>query len=62
MKRTPPELAGYPGCKTTQGIPQWIINRIPPHRVYVEPYLGSGAIWQRFRARRRYRSGSMLAA
>ncbi len=49
MKRIPPELTGYPGCKTTQGIPQWIINRIPPHRVYVEPYLGSGAIWQRIR-------------
>ncbi len=47
MKRIPPELTGYPGCKTTQGIPQWIINRIPPHRVYVEAFLGSGAIWER---------------
>lgn len=26
------------------GVAQWIINQIPPHRVYIEPFLGGGAI------------------
>lgn len=34
----------YPGGKNGSGVYQAIINQIPPHRVYVEPFLGSGAI------------------
>lgn len=26
------------------GVTQWIINQIPPHRVYIEPFLGGGAV------------------
>lgn len=26
------------------GVAQWIINQIPPHRTYIEPFLGGGAI------------------
>lgn len=34
----------YPGAKNGAGVYQTIINQIPPHDVYIEPYLGSGAI------------------
>lgn len=34
----------YPGGKAAAGIYQTIINQIPPHRVYIEPFLGGGAI------------------
>lgn len=34
----------YPGAKNAAGIPQWIINQMPPHRIYVELFMGSGAI------------------
>ena len=34
----------YPGGKNQAGVPQRIISQFPPHRVYVEPFLGSGAI------------------
>jgi DNA adenine methylase len=34
----------YFGGKNQSGVFQRIINLIPPHRVYVEPFLGSGAI------------------
>jgi len=34
----------YPGGKNGAGVAQKLINQIPPHRVYVEPFLGSGAI------------------
>lgn len=36
--------AGYPGGKAGSGIYQRIINQIPPHEIYVEPFLGGGAI------------------
>jgi site-specific DNA-adenine methylase len=26
------------------GVAQWIINQVPPHRIYIEPFLGGGAI------------------
>ncbi len=35
----------YPGSKW--GLAGWICERIPPHRVYVEPYFGSGAVFFR---------------
>jgi hypothetical protein len=34
----------YPGGKAQDGTFQKIINQMPPHRVYVEPFLGGGAI------------------
>ena len=34
----------YPGAKNGAGVFQTIINQIPPHEVYIEPYLGGGAI------------------
>lgn len=34
----------YPGGKNGAGIYQRIINHMPPHRVYIEPFLGSGAV------------------
>jgi len=36
--------ASYPGGKNGSGVYQAIINLMPPHRVYVEPFLGNGAI------------------
>jgi DNA adenine methylase len=35
---------GYLGGKAGAGVYQTIINRMPPHRVYIEPFLGSGAV------------------
>ena len=35
---------GYPGGKNAAGVYQKIINLMPPHRVYIEPFLGGGAI------------------
>ena len=34
----------YPGGKSGAGVYQRIINLIPPHRVYIEPFLGGAAI------------------
>lgn len=34
----------YTGGKSQAGTYQTIINQIPPHRVYIEPFLGMGAI------------------
>jgi len=34
----------YAGGKNQAGLYQWIINRMPPHSVYVEAFLGSGAV------------------
>ncbi|MEE8206898.1 MAG: DNA adenine methylase [Nitrospinaceae bacterium] len=39
----------YPGAKNGAGVYQTIINQIPPHDIYIEPYLGSGAILRRKR-------------
>ena len=35
---------GYLGGKAGAGVYQTIINRMLPHRVYVEPFLDSGAV------------------
>ena len=35
---------GSPGGKSGAGVFQRIINLLPPHQVYVEPFLGGGAI------------------
>ena len=34
----------YPGGKNGAGVYQAIICQMPPHQVYVEPFLGSGAV------------------
>lgn len=36
----------YPGGKAGSGAYQKIINQMPPHRVYIEPFLGAGAVMQ----------------
>jgi site-specific DNA-adenine methylase len=37
----------YPGGKSASGAYQQIINQIPPHRVYVEAFVGGGAVFER---------------
>lgn len=39
----------YPGGKNGSGAYQTIINQIPPHRIYLELFLGSGAVFRRIR-------------
>lgn len=34
----------YPGGKAGAGVSQKIINLMPPHRVYIEPFLGDAAV------------------
>ena len=34
----------YPGGKAGAGVYQTLINLMPPHDVYIEPFLGGGAI------------------
>ena len=38
------EKTSYPGGKAGSGVYQKIINLMPPHRVYVEGFLGGGSI------------------
>jgi DNA adenine methylase len=38
------DLRSYPGGKAGSGVYQTIINLMPPHSGYVEPFLGGGAI------------------
>jgi DNA adenine methylase len=40
----------YPGGKNAPGVYHTIINQMPPHDTYVEPFLGSGAILRLKRA------------
>lgn len=39
------DINNYPGSKYASGSYQQIINRIPPHKTYIEPFVGSGAIF-----------------
>jgi hypothetical protein len=36
---------GYPGGKGASGCVQQVINQMPPHRVYIEPFVGGGAVF-----------------
>ncbi len=40
------ELMAYPGGKNGAGVYQTLINLMPPHDVYIEPFLGGGAVMQ----------------
>jgi len=41
-------MIGYPGSKAGSGVYQRIISQMPPHNVYVEPFLGTGAVlWRK---------------
>lgn len=44
---------GFPGGKAGAGTYQKIINQIPPHDIYIEAFLGGGAIMERKRPARR---------
>ena len=35
---------GYPGGKSGPGVYHRLINLMPPHAVYCEPFLGGGAV------------------
>jgi hypothetical protein len=37
----------YPGGKNLAGVYQWIIDLLPTHSVYAEPFVGSGGILRR---------------
>ena len=39
----------YPGGKNGSGVPQTLINQMPPHKVYIEGFFGGGAVirWKR---------------
>lgn len=37
-------MSTYPGGKNGSGVYQFIINQMPPHQTYIEPFLGGGAI------------------
>lgn len=39
------DINNYPGSKYASGSFQQIINLIPPHDTYIEPFFGSGAIF-----------------
>lgn len=41
---TSKEKMSYFGGKAQDGVYQTIINQIPPHQIYIEPFLGGGAI------------------
>lgn len=43
----------YPGGKNGAGIYQRIINHMPPHRTYIEAFLGSGAVLRNKRPAKR---------
>lgn len=46
------DLRHYPGAKNGAGVFQQIISAMPPHEVYIEPFLGTGAVVRRKRPAR----------
>jgi hypothetical protein len=40
-------FATYPGSKDAGGVCEWIIDKLPAHSVYVEPFIGGGAVLRR---------------
>lgn len=47
---------GYPGGKSGPGVYHRLINLMPPHQTYIEPFLGGGAI-MRLKRPARYNIG-----
>lgn len=47
-----PTRTSYPGGKGGSGVYQTIINHMPPHEVYLEPFVGGGAILRKKRPAR----------
>lgn len=47
------DLVSYPGGKAGPGVYQRIISMMPPHDIYIEPFLGGGAIMRHKRPARR---------
>lgn len=39
----------YPGGKSGSGVYQTIINQIPPHELYIEPFFGGGGVFKNIR-------------
>lgn len=52
----------YPGGKAAAGVYQRIINLMPPHSLYIEPFLGGGAIMKLKKPADTLRSASPLVA
>jgi len=46
----------YPGGKSGAGVYQRIISQMPPHNVYIEPFLGGGSV-MRYKLPARYNLG-----
>jgi site-specific DNA-adenine methylase len=44
MPTTPHPRQSYPGGKAGAGVAQRLINLMPTHAVYIEPFLGHGAV------------------
>jgi DNA adenine methylase len=55
-----PGLETYYGGKEASGTPQTIINQIPPHEIYCEPFLGRGSIMRYKKPAPQYNIGCEL--
>ena len=52
MERFPSPQDSYPGGKAGAGVYQKLINLMPQHSTYIEPFLGHGAVLLRKRPAR----------
>ena len=44
IKMSDTDYVTYPGGKSGSGVYQQLINLMPPHKIYIEAFLGGGAI------------------
>jgi DNA adenine methylase len=54
------DIESYYGGKEASGVPQAIINQIPPHQIYIEPFLGRGTIMRHKKKAPQYNIGCDL--